>query len=135
MAETAVYNRAINPHIKQVMGRNGEDVAVEDGEVGEFAGGDGALLCFLPAGGGCPHREGVDGFVQAEFLLGMPALWPWCAIGTTAGDSGVDATKRLDGFHGRVGAEDESSTAVEHGAPGVGVLRTLAPVVVGHADV
>ena len=46
------------------------EVAVEDDEVGEVAGGELAFDLFAPLGEGGGLRVGVEGFVEGELFLG-----------------------------------------------------------------
>jgi hypothetical protein len=54
-------------------GRDGEEIGVEDDNVCEFAGSQGAFFGFSKFGVGRAHGIGLDGFGQGDFLFGEPA--------------------------------------------------------------
>ena len=108
--------------MEDLVGGGFEEVAVEDDEVGEVAGGEEALglLAELGVGGGL--GVGEEGFGEGDALLGMEGLGAGLVL---AGDGGVEAAERGDGFDGVVGAEGEGDVVVQHAAPGVGVFAAL----------
>ena len=97
----------------------GEEVAVEDDEIGEEAGFEAAEAGFAERGEGRRLGVGVDGFLDGQALLGVEGLGAGFVL---AGDGGVEAAEGVDGLDGVVGAEGEGDAVREHGTPGVGVF-------------
>ena len=77
MFEGAVDEGGGDGGVEKLVVGDVEDVTVEDGEVGEFAGGDGAEAGFLITSNGGSHRESVERFMECQLLLRMPAFGVW----------------------------------------------------------
>ncbi len=104
-------------------GGGGEEVAVEDDEIGEEAGLEAADAGFAEFGEGGGLGVGVDGLPDGEALFGVEGLGAGFVL---AGDGGIEASEGIDGFDRVVGAEGERDAVVEHGAPGVRVFGAFA---------
>src|SRR5438128_1294239 len=63
-----------HPHLRleEVCRWRGEEVAVDDGQVGELAGLDGAARALLERGEGGVEGEAADRFGEREFLRRVP---------------------------------------------------------------
>src|ERR1700743_1462590 len=90
------------------------EVAVEDDEVGEVAGGELAFDLLAPLGEGGALCVGVEGFVEGEFFLRLEGLGSGFVH---ARDGGVKSAHGVDGLDWIVGAEGERDSVREERAP------------------
>ena len=77
------------------------DVGREDGEIGEFAGFDGALVVFFESGVGGRERKHSQRLFASDCLLGVPAVGGF-AFDAFPGHRCVEFDHRLAAFDGSV---------------------------------
>ena len=104
-------------HVEDLSRVDLEEVAINDGDVGELAGADRAANVVLEGGGGVVDGVGLECLVDADLLLRIPSALG-LAVGGRAVDGGVDQVLGVDVVvgsrgSGPVGPEGEGRAVIE----------------------
>src|ERR1051326_8282613 len=100
------------------------EVAVENDEVGDLAGGDGPFHGFSKFGVGRAEGEGAKGFIQSDFLFGNPAIGMFSVQRLTS-NGRFESFERVERGDSPVGAERQNSAGVQERTKGIGAFGSL----------